>query len=155
MTARGLSSVALLAMTLSVSNAIAEPRSTGVRELARSGGTDAERALRRAVERHVAEARLTDALSAYAISPSLVQLRRYVEPGRKVRLVCVVDLILLDRQGALLATVRGSASATGATPHEAVDAAAHAAVARLPRVLDAARARVTAPSKNRVSRSAS
>jgi hypothetical protein len=103
-----------------------------------------QQALRRIVEHQLAEARLTDSVSAYTISPALVQLRRYLEPGRKVRLVCVIDLVLSDRQGALLATVRGSASGVGAAPRETVAAAAHAAVARLPELLRVMRARSSA-----------
>jgi hypothetical protein len=128
----------LLATTLFAPGAIAKANTaTLAREPARSAESSTQQALRRIVERHIAEARLAESVSAYTISPALVQLRRYVEPGRKLKVVCVIDLILSDRQGALLATVRGSVATVGATPHEALDAAAHAAVARLPQALRA------------------
>ncbi|HKY40187.1 MAG TPA: hypothetical protein VJN18_29830 [Polyangiaceae bacterium] len=135
MTARCASTCLLLATTLFVPDAIAKASPALAREPARSAESSTPRALRRIVERHIAEARLAESVSAYTISPALVQLRRYVEPGRKLRMVCVVDLILSDRHGALLATVRGNATTVGATPHEALDAAAHAAVAGLPKAL--------------------
>jgi hypothetical protein len=47
----------------------------------------------------------------------------------------VVDLALSDRQGALLASVRGNASTLGASEDETLDAAARSAVARLPAAL--------------------
>lgn len=98
----------------------------------------AETALRDAVTRHVSDAGLTEQLASYTLSPSVVQLRRYVEK-RKLKLVCVVDLAVKDQQGSLLASVRGNATALGASPEEAVDAAAHAAVAQLPQALQALR----------------
>jgi len=76
-----------------------------------------------------------EAVSPYAITPTLVQLRRYVEPGRRVKLVCVIDLAISNQHGVVVATVRGSAATTGASRDEAVDAAMHAAVVRLPVVL--------------------
>jgi hypothetical protein len=68
-------------------------------------------------------------------------LRRYVEPGRNVKLVCVIDLAVFDRQGALLATVRGNAATPGENRAEAIEAAARAAVSRLPSALQALRER--------------
>jgi hypothetical protein len=98
-----------------------------------------------ALQRHVAEAGLTDSLARYVITPSVVQLRRYVE-AKRLRLVCVVDLALRDEQGTLVASVRGNAIAIGASPHEAIDSATHAAVARLPEALQALRPTPTSPS---------
>jgi hypothetical protein len=101
-------------------------------------------ALGSALRRHLAEAGLTDSLAAYAISPSVTQLRRYVESNR-LMLVCIVDLSLRDEQGSLLATVHGSATTSGASPYEAIDLATHAAVARLPQALQALRASSSSP----------
>jgi hypothetical protein len=98
-----------------------------------------------ALQRHLADAGLTDSFPGYAISPSVTQLRRYVESDRLV-LVCIVDLALLDEQGTLLATVRGSATSVGASAGDAIDSATHAAVARLPRALQALRG--NSPSSN-------
>ena len=96
-------------------------------------------ALDTALRRHLADAGLTDSFAAYSISPSVTQLRRYVESNR-LRLVCIVDLALRDEQGSVLATVRGSATTSGASSYEAIDSATHAAVARLPQALQALRA---------------
>lgn len=98
----------------------------------------AEQTLRDSVKRHVSDAGLTEQLASYTVAPSVVQLRRYVEK-RKLKLVCVVDLAVKDHEGSLLASVRGNATAIGASPDEAVDAAAHAAVAQLPQALQALR----------------
>jgi hypothetical protein len=98
----------------------------------------AEAALQAAVARHLAEANLSESLSPYTLSPSLVQLRRYVERGGKeYQLVCVVDLALSDAQGTVVASVRGNTAARGASYREAIDAAAGAAVSRLPEALQA------------------
>lgn len=105
---------------------------------AESQALRAEQALRNAVKRHVSDAGLTEQLASYTVFPSVVQLRRYVEK-RKLKLVCVVDLAVKDQQGSLLASVRGNATAIGASPDEAVDAAALAAVAQLPQALQALR----------------
>jgi len=94
--------------------------------------------LRDALRRHLAEAGLTDSFAGYAISPSVAQLRRYIE-SKRLMLVCVVDLSLLDEQGNLLASVRGSATTSNASTSEAIDSATHAAVARLPQALQALR----------------
>lgn len=98
-------------------------------------GTDArvQAALQSAVEQQLSEAHLEQALAGYALSPSLIQLRRYAESGR-VKLVCIVGLAVKS-DGALVADVRGNAATQGATATEAIDAATRAAVARLPSVL--------------------
>ncbi len=103
-------------------------------------GTDAETraALSRSLERHLAHAKLDDSLKPYQLSPSLVQLRRYVEsPSKQVKLVCVVDLALMDAQGVLVASVRGNVTTPSSERREAIDAAAHAVVSRLPAALQA------------------
>lgn len=115
----------------------AAPKAKGAKS-AESQTARAEQALRDAVKRHVSDAGLTEQLASYTVAPSVVQLRRYVEK-RKLKLVCVVDLAVKDQQGSLLASVRGNATALGASPDEAVDAAAHAAVVRLPQALQALR----------------
>jgi len=89
-----------------------------------------------ALQRQLADAGLTDSFAGYAISPSVAQLRRYVEADRLV-LVCIVDLALRNEQGSLVATVRGSATTSGSSPNDAIDSATHAAVARLPLALQA------------------
>jgi hypothetical protein len=97
-----------------------------------------------ALQRQLADAGLTDSFAGYAISPSVAQLRRYVEADRLV-LVCIVDLALRNEQGSLLATVRGSATSTGSSADEAIDSATHAAVSRLPQALQALRGNAPNP----------
>lgn len=112
------------------------PRINAVRAPA---GTDSKtRAdLGEAVRRHLAEAGLEGALKAYSISPSLVQLRRYVEEPKQAKLVCLVDLALNDEQGRLVTSVQGGATTRGASQSATIDAAARAAVSRLPGALQA------------------
>lgn len=114
-------------------------------------GTDArlKQALSDSIRVHANRAGLTDKLRGYSISPSLVQLRAFVDPGQKrPRTVCIVELGLNDASRGLVASIRGNASSVGATPMAIVDAAAHAAVQRLPQTLSALqgpdRARVAA-----------
>jgi hypothetical protein len=129
----------LLTAMLAAPLASATPQ-TKARAASRAKATAAERSnaatLSDALRRHLAEAGLTDSFGAYGISPSVTQLRRYVE-SKRLKLVCIVDLSLTDEQGTLLATVRGSATTVGASPDEAIDSATHAAVARLPQALRA------------------
>ena len=106
-------------------------------------GTDARLkiALQNSVTQQLTEAGLSSSLEGYSLSPSLVQLRSYVEPGQKqARLVCIVGLALKSDRG-VLADIRGSAATIGTSQLAAVDAAAHAAVARLPAVLSRLQAR--------------
>jgi hypothetical protein len=119
----------LLATSLFVGSASADTTSGTARDL------------NRVVEHRLAEAGLTESVRPFSVAPALVQLRRYVEPGRNVKLVCVIDLALFDRQGALLATVRGNAATPGENRAEAIEAAARAAVSRLPTALQALRER--------------
>jgi len=103
-------------------------------------GTDAriKQALSESIKAQIGQAGLAPKLRGYSISPSLVQLRRFIEPGQKqARTVCVVDLALNDTAKGLVANVRGNASSVGATPLATLDAAAQAAVARLPETLSA------------------
>jgi hypothetical protein len=94
-------------------------------------------ALSESLRRHLADAALGESLRPYTVSPSLVQLRRYVEGSKQVKLICLVDLALSDTQGNLVASVRGSATTRGASSRETIDAAAQAAVTRLPGALQA------------------
>lgn len=98
-------------------------------------------ALQNSVTQRLTEAGLNRSLAGYSLSPSLVQLRSYVEPGQKhARLVCIVGLALSNDRG-VLAIVRGSVVTIGTSQVSAVDAAAQAAVARLPAVLSQLQAR--------------
>lgn len=140
----------LLAVTLATQVASAAPK-TKTAAPARSGSGAAALSERSsaaaasdALQRHLADAGLADSLVGYAVTPSVAQLRRYVE-SKRVMLVCIVDLALRDEQGTLLATVSGSAKTSGASPREAIDSATHAAVARLPQALQALRNAPSAP----------
>jgi hypothetical protein len=131
---RPLSISLLLATSSFVPIAIAQPNTTRAAELDRTEQSS-QQALRDVVKQRIAAARLADSLSAYTVSPAIIQLRRYVGPGRQVKLVCVIEISLTDRQGALFATIRGSASTLSANTQEAMSAAAEAAVSRIPAVL--------------------
>jgi hypothetical protein len=106
-------------------------------------GTDARAraALSESLHRYLSDAALADSLRPYTVSPSLIQLRRYVEGSKQTKLVCMVDLALSDTQGQVVASVRGSATTRGASSRETIDAAAQAAVTRLPGALQALNAR--------------
>src|SRR5690349_8506766 len=57
-------------------------------------------ALQNSVAQRLTEAGLTRSLEGYSLSPSLVQLRSYIEPGQKhARLVCVVGFALSSDRG--------------------------------------------------------
>ena len=141
MTARSARWGLLLATILSASLATAQSGDSSLRigAVHAPAGTDARAraALSASLHRHLSEAGLVDSLRPYTISPSLTQLRRYVEGSKQAKLVCMVDLALSDAQGNVLGSVRGSATTRGASARETIDAAAHAAVARLPRALQA------------------
>lgn len=142
---RRASFAVVLAGSLALSFAAAARADSSARVEAASApaGTDAriKLALRSSVSRQLADAGLSASLNGYSLSPSLVQLRPYVEPGQKqARIVCIVGLALKSERG-VLADIRGSAATVGTNPLEAVDAAAHAAVARLPAVLSRLQAR--------------
>lgn len=93
-----------------------------------------DRDLREALARHLAEAGLGASLRGYSLSPAIVQLRRYVD-GKQTKAVCIVSLALKSGDDAILAEIRGSASAIGGTTAEALDAAVHSAVSRVPDAL--------------------
>ncbi|HEX2871241.1 MAG TPA: hypothetical protein VHP33_08295 [Polyangiaceae bacterium] len=104
-------------------------------------------ALRNSVSQRLTYSGLVRSLEGYSLSPSLVQLRSYVEAGQKQpRLVCIVGLTLSSERG-VLADVRGSVVTIGTSQVSAIDAAAQAAVARLPAVLSQLQAR---DSSNRI-----
>jgi hypothetical protein len=132
----------LLTTMLAAPLASATPRAKA-RSASQASAAATERShavtLRSALQRHLSNAGLTDSFAAYGISPSITQLRRYVE-SKRLKLICIVDLSIQDEQGNLLTTVRGSATTTGASPEEAIDAATHAAVVRLPQAVQALRA---------------
>jgi hypothetical protein len=116
------------------------PAKIAVQAATAPDGTDAriKRALGDAVAQHAAASGLAKTLQGYSLSPALVQLRRYTEPGQKqAKVVCIVSVALKDPRDNLLAEVRGSASASGAgaSPLGALDAAAQAAVMRVPAAL--------------------
>ncbi len=129
----------LLATVLSAPFAAAANGDSPVRVgvLHAPAGTDARAlvALSESLHRHLAEAPLSESLRPYTVSPSLVQLRRYVEDTKKAKLICLVDLALRDAQGNLVASVRGSATTRGASSRDTIDAATYAAVSRLPGAL--------------------
>ncbi len=134
MTIRRISRGFALAAALAVSSAIAAPPTTphaGVEPATAPAGTDPEvlRALRLSVAQHLAAAGLDGALEGYSLSPALLQLRRYVDPGQKrTKFVCVVGLSVQNRERQVVAEIRGSAAAHGASQLDALDAAAHSAV---------------------------
>ena len=78
----------------------------------------------------------------YAVSVSVVQLRRYVGPDDGTpRVVCIVDLALRDAHDVLVGSVRGRAMTEGVRIMPPLEAAARAAVARIPELVRAAEAR--------------
>ena len=128
---------ALLAVSLS--GVAAADGGVDVAAASAPAGTDAriKQALSDSIRTQVVTAGLTPKLHGYRLSPALIQLRRFIEPGQKQpRTVCVVELGLNDG-GGLLANVRGNASSVGASQLATLDAAAHAAVERLPETLSA------------------
>lgn len=132
----------LLALALSTTwrPAGAEAPRARVHTVAAPAGTDARvrRALGESIERELAETGIAPTLGDYTVAASLVQLRRYVKAeGAATEWVCVVDLALLDRSGSVVASVRGNAATPNGAPRETLNAAAHAAVSRLPQALQA------------------
>jgi hypothetical protein len=142
----------LLGSLLSASAALAASGDARVRINAVQAplGTDAKAraALSESLRRHLSQAELAESLRPYTVSPSLLQLRRYVEDTPKqAKLVCLIDLALNDSQGNIVASVRGSATTRDTSQRDTIDAAAHAAVARLPTALHALGAKQTNPSQ--------
>ncbi len=126
----------LIAASLIAPAVLAEPQYANTRA-GKAAEAQAQGSLRDAVSRSVTAEGLMESLRDYAISPSLVQLRRYVDADHHTKLVCVVDLAVQDRQGALVASIRGNATTMGMTRSETVYAAAHSAVVRIPGALQA------------------
>lgn len=129
-------SVALVAVTLA--GVAAADTAVDVAAASAPAGTDArlKQALSESIRVHAGRAGLADKLRGYSISPALIQLRAFVDPGQKrARTVCVVELGLHDSARGLVASIRGNASSSNATPLTVVDAAALAAVDRLPETL--------------------
>lgn len=105
-----------------------------------------ERTLAQLIAEHAESSGLSQDLRGYSLAPRLVQMRRYTEPGQKrVKLVCIVSLALKDPQSALVAEVTGNAAGFGASERDVLDAAARAAVMRVPTAL--ARLRGDSPSE--------
>lgn len=130
----------LLRVGLCVAACLGAPLAASEPALAQSAATpskaELQQALERAVTRHVARSGLGSSLRGYALAPAIVQLRRYAEPGNKHgKVVCIVSLAVTTQHKELLAEVRGSAAALGDASVDAVDAAAAAAVSRVPEVL--------------------
>ena len=99
-------------------------------------------ALRLSVAQHLAAAGLGGSLGGYSLSPSLIQLRRYVDPGEKrTKYVCVVGLSLQNEQREVVAEIRGNAATLGASQLDAIDAAAHSAVLQVGSALATVQAR--------------
>jgi len=143
-TSLGLALAGILAASVA---GAATPRSSGGVAAAgesTASGAEARRALRIAVAQHVAAEGLDESLKGYSLSPTLLQLRRYVDPGQKqTKYVCVVALSLQNDSREIVAEIRGSASTLGASQLEAVDAAAHSAVLRVAGTLAELKARGT------------
>jgi hypothetical protein len=138
----GFAMAGLFAASLSV--AAPTSSSAGVATRSPAAGTEPQlqRALSRYVTQHVAASGLEGSLRGYSLSPALIQLRRYVDPGQKEpKFVCVVALSLQNREHEIVAEIRGSAATTGRSQLEALDAAAHSAVLRVPGALAKARER--------------
>lgn len=101
-----------------------------------STAKDPKRVLAQLVSKHATESGLNRELGSYSLSPELVQLRRYAEPGQKqIKVVCIVSIALKDSRDVLVAEVRGTASAVGGGAFDALDAASRAAVMRVPSAL--------------------
>jgi hypothetical protein len=140
----GLALATVLAVSASAAAAPTRSSQGGVEQATAPAGTDPQvrRALRLAVAQHLAEAGLESELSGFSVSPALLQLRRYVDPGQKrTKFVCVVALSVQNEQHEIVAEIRGSAATLGASQLDAVDAAAHSAVLRIAGTLAELRAR--------------
>jgi hypothetical protein len=88
------------------------------------------------VSRQAAESGVDRELQGYSLSPKLLQLRRYADPGRKgLKVVCIVSIALKDPSDVLVAEVRGTASALDGSARAALEAASYAAVMRVPPAL--------------------
>jgi hypothetical protein len=128
----------VLAVGLAVSSASAAPKAAirvGPETAPASIDADTRAAFRHVVTSSVAEAGFAPRRS-YTAYPTIVQLRRYVEPGEKSpTVVCVVSIAVTDDKELLLATVRGSASSRGAATHAVLEVATQSAVRSLVKTL--------------------
>lgn len=137
----GFTLAALLAATSLV--AVPGESRAGVAPAATPSEADAQlqRLLDRSVSQHVAASGLNAPLRGYVLSSSLLQLRRYVDPGQKnTKFVCVVGLSLQNEQRQTIAEIRGNAATASDSQAEAIDAAAHSAVLRVADTLAALKA---------------
>ena len=93
-------------------------------------------AFRHAVTTSVADAGFSSD-RAYTAYPSIVQLRRYVEPGEKSpTLVCVINIAVSDDKRVLIASVRGSATSRNAGAKDVLEVASQSAVQSLVKALE-------------------
>jgi hypothetical protein len=138
----GFAMAGLFAASLSVAAPAGSSAGVAARSPAARTDPRLQRALSGYVTQHVAASGLEGSLRGYSLSPALIQLRRYVDPGQKEpKFVCVVALSLQNPQREIVAEIRGSAATAGASQLEALDAAAHSAVLRVPGALAKARER--------------
>lgn len=139
-------SAVLLASSLAFASPTASSVRVGPARVPASLDAKLRVAVRDVVKRELARAPVDPALRAYTISPALVQLRRYVEPGAEaVATVCVLDLAVLDDDGSMVGSVRGSARTIPANDKHALLAATRSAIAELPGMLAAIEARNGSP----------
>lgn len=130
----GLVLAALVATTASA--AAPRPTSGNAAEARAAADPKLERALREAVAQHVSDAGLAESLKGYSLAASLLQLRRYVDPGQKrTKFVCVVELSVQNAEREVVVQVSGSAAAFDGSAREVIDRAAHSAVLRVPEAL--------------------
>ena len=129
----------VLAFGLAVSSASAAPKASirvGPETAPASVDADTRAAFRHVVTSSVAEAGFSPR-RAYTAYPTIVELRRYVEPGEKSATVaCVVSIAVTDDKELLLATVRGSATSRGAATHDVLEVATQSAVRSLVKTLE-------------------
>ncbi len=136
--ARVAAAVFFLSATL---NAVAEPRTRSAAATKGAAAKDPKLALPRLVSKHAAESGIDRELRGYSLSPQLVQLRRYVEPGQdQLKVICIVSIALKDPSDSLVGEVKGTASTSDGNALDALDAAARAAVLRVPSALAKLRA---------------
>jgi len=129
----------VLALGFAVSTASAAPRAAirvAPETAPASVSAHTRAAFRLAVTSSVADAGFSPG-RAYTAYPTIVQLRRYIEPGEKAATtVCVVSIALADDKELLIATARGSASSRGAAAHDVLEVATQSAVNRLVKSLE-------------------
>jgi len=129
----------VLALGLAVSSASAAPKAAirvAPETAPASIGADTRAAFRLVVTASVADAGFSSS-RAYTAYPTIVQLRRYVEPGEKsTTIVCLVSIAATDDKELLVATVRGSATSRGATTHDVLEVATQSAVRSLVKALE-------------------